>query len=55
MATGSDMSASDGKPEEGASPLLRALRSRNYRLFFVGQLVSLIGTWMSQVAMSTLR
>ncbi|MDO8958282.1 MAG: MFS transporter [Rhodocyclaceae bacterium] len=28
-----------------------ALRSRNYRLFFAGQLISLIGTWMQQVAM----
>jgi MFS family permease len=30
----------------------RALRYRNYRLFFAGQLVSLIGTWMQQTAMS---
>src|SRR5213596_1163939 len=30
----------------------RALRHRNYRLFFWGQLVSLIGTWMEQTAMS---
>jgi len=30
----------------------RALRHRNYRLFFWGQLVSLIGTWMQQTAMS---
>src|ERR1700756_2863584 len=30
----------------------RALRHRNYRLFFFGQLVSLIGTWMQQTAMS---
>jgi MFS family permease len=28
----------------------RAFRHRNYRLFFSGQLVSLIGTWMQQVA-----
>ncbi len=34
--------------------LLRALRSRNYRLFVVGQGVSLVGTWMQQVAMSWL-
>jgi len=32
----------------------RALRSRNYRLFFAGQLVSLIGTWMQSVAQSWL-
>ena len=31
---------------------LRALRSRNYRLFFAGQSVSLIGTWMTRLAMS---
>src|SRR5438094_9167534 len=30
----------------------RALRHRNYRLFFWGHLVSLIGTWMQQTAMS---
>src|SRR5205809_407063 len=30
--------------------ILRALRHRNYRLFFAGQLVSLIGTFLTQVA-----
>jgi MFS family permease len=34
--------------------LIRALESRNYRLFFMGQLVSLIGTWMTRVATSWL-
>lgn len=34
--------------------LLRALRSRNYRLFLAGQGVSLVGTWMQHVAMSWL-
>jgi MFS family permease len=29
----------------------RALASRNYRLYFLGQLVSLAGTWMQQIAM----
>jgi MFS family permease len=33
---------------------LRALHSRNYRLFVAGQLVSLIGTWMQSVAQSWL-
>ena len=33
---------------------LRALRHRNYQLFFSGQLSSLIGTWMDQVAESWL-
>jgi MFS family permease len=32
----------------------RALRSRNYRLFFVGQSISLIGTWMTRLATSWL-
>ena len=32
----------------------RAFRHRNYRLFFVGQLVSMIGTWMTAVAQSWL-
>ena len=31
-------------------PGVRALRHRNYRLFFTGQLISLIGTWTQQVA-----
>lgn len=31
-------------------PILRALGSRNYRLFFTGQAISLIGTWITQVA-----
>lgn len=29
----------------------RALASRNYRVYFAGQLVSLAGTWMQQIAM----
>jgi len=33
---------------------VRALRHRNYRLFFGGQSLSLIGTWMTQVASSWL-
>lgn len=34
--------------------ILRALSSRNYRLFFSGQSISLIGTWMQMVAMNWL-
>jgi len=34
--------------------IFRAFRSRNYRLFFCGQGISLIGTWMQQAAMSWL-
>ncbi len=33
---------------------LRALRHPNFRLYFGGQLVSLVGTWMQNVAMSWL-
>ncbi len=40
------------RPRTGLSwnILLRALRHRNYRLFFGGQGISLIGTWMTRVA-----
>jgi MFS family permease len=34
--------------------MFRALKYKNYRLFFSGQGVSLIGTWMQQIAMSWL-
>ncbi len=34
--------------------LKRSFRHRNYRLFFFGQLVSLIGTWMQTVAQAWL-
>ena len=30
--------------------MLRALRHRNYSLFFIGQSISLIGTWMTRLA-----
>jgi MFS family permease len=33
---------------------LRALKHRNFQLFFAGQLISLIGTWMQSVAQSWL-
>ena len=34
--------------------IFRALRNRNYRLFFTGQSLSLVGTWMQQIALSWL-
>jgi MFS family permease len=34
--------------------IIRALRHRNYRLFFGGQTVSLVGTWITRVATSWL-
>jgi len=34
--------------------ILRALKYRNYRLFFIGQVISLSGTWMQNLASSWL-
>jgi MFS family permease len=49
---------SRGQPRVGSGFALangsRAFRHRNYRLFFGGQLVSLVGTWMQQVAQAWL-
>jgi len=41
-------------PIRRRSSLIRALSHRNFRLFFLGQGVSLIGTWMQQVALTWL-
>jgi MFS family permease len=38
------------KVKLGAQRTFRSLRIRNYRLFFFGQLVSVSGTWMQQLA-----
>ncbi len=38
----------------GPAFMLRALRHKNYRLFFAGQSISLIGTWMTRIATSWL-
>ncbi len=38
----------------GLRQTFRSLRHRNYRLFFIGQGISLIGTWMQQIAMTWL-
>ncbi len=43
-----------GQPRARWRLLMRALGSRNYRLFFEGQIVSLVGTWMTRVATSWL-
>ncbi len=40
--------------ESKLSLAVRALRHRNFQLFFAGQLISLIGTWMQTVAQSWL-
>ena len=37
-----------------ASTTFRSLRNRNYRLFFIGQGVSLCGTWMQTIALGWL-
>jgi MFS family permease len=39
---------------KGLKLIFKALSHRNYRLFFGGQGISLIGTWMQQLAMSWL-
>lgn len=43
-----------GAADAGMSHAWRALRHRNFRLFFGGQSISLIGTWMTRVATSWL-
>ncbi|MGO4230677.1 MFS transporter [Arthrobacter sp. YAF34] len=44
-----------GTPQpRGAGDLLRALRVRNFALFWAGQLISGTGTWMQMVAMAWL-
>src|SRR5689334_7958832 len=54
---------SDGQPKARASDTtnssrlpnaFRALRHRNFQLFFAGQFISLTGTWMQTVAQSWL-
>ncbi len=42
------------QPRSRLATTLRALRHRNFQLFFSGQLISLIGTWMQTVAESWL-
>jgi MFS family permease len=45
---------SNPQDKNGLRLIFRALSHRNYRLFFGGQSISLIGTWMQQIAMSWL-
>jgi MFS family permease len=58
LSTQPDLSASAGLPPAGEPGGLRqtfrALRHRNFRLFVTGQIVSLIGTWMQNVAQAWL-
>jgi MFS family permease len=44
----------DEQNVSGVAFMLRALSHRNYKLFFSGQSVSLIGTWMTRIATSWL-
>jgi MFS family permease len=48
------MNEQEPKPPQDFSHVWRALRHRNFRLFFGGQSISLIGTWMTRVATSWL-
>jgi MFS family permease len=59
LSTDSDLQSTAGVPPvaEGRGGLrqtFRALRHRNFRLFLSGQIVSLIGTWMQNVAQAWL-
>jgi len=49
--TGQELTAATGAPF-GAT--FRALRNRNYRLFYAGQVISLSGTWMQTIAQALL-
>lgn len=63
LTTGGPVAAGSPQPNISPQPMLplfgmnlrlpmgmRALRHRNFRLFWTGQLVSLVGTWMQMVA-----
>jgi MFS family permease len=39
-------------PQQSDGPALRVLSQRNFLLYWLGQLVSLVGTWMQQLALS---
>jgi MFS family permease len=56
MMQESNESPADAAPSRSSdlSHAWRALRHRNFRLFFGGQTISLIGTWMTRVATSWL-
>jgi MFS family permease len=56
MMQESNESTDDAAPPKSSdlSHAWRALRHRNFRLFFGGQTISLIGTWMTRVATSWL-
>jgi MFS family permease len=41
-------------PPGGRRHVFAALRHRNFRLFFIGQFISLVGTWMQRIAQAWL-
>lgn len=54
---GNDQESKDKRPVRRSSKFpatFRSLRHRNFQLFFSGQFISLIGTWMQSVALSWL-
>jgi MFS family permease len=54
IETGVSSGAAKPRAARGVSHAWRALRHRNFRLFFGGQTISLIGTWMTRIATSWL-
>jgi MFS family permease len=52
--SGEALKPGEAKIDAGYAHAWRALRGRNFRLFFSGQSISLIGTWMTRVATSWL-
>ena len=50
METAAAATEPEPHPSAGISYAWRALRHRNFRLFFGGQTISLVGTWMTRVA-----
>jgi MFS family permease len=54
LKTGTSPGAAKPPAAGGVSHAWRALRHRNFRLFFGGQTISLTGTWMTRIATSWL-
>src|ERR1700721_992870 len=54
MSAESNSTVAVPEAEVGLSRAWRALRHRNFRLYFGGQTISLIGTWMTRLATSWL-
>jgi MFS family permease len=54
MTKGAADTAEQSSNISSAAFMFRSLRHRNYALFFSGQMVSMIGTWMTRIATSWL-